>query len=338
MIMEFGDLVSVIIPVFNTKQYLVESLDSVINQTYTNLEIIVIDDGSTDGSAEICDDYGNKDKRILTFHQKNSGLSAARNAGLDMLTGEAVAFLDSDDVYHPSFVSTMVSAMVQERADIVTCKYATRKTTKKMVFSDREKAMPHSVQGIYDRESALRSLIDIKDYSAWNKIYIKELWSDIRYPVGHVYEDIDTTYRVINCSNKVAVLNKVLYLKRKHSESITSNRTTKNEYDGILAFSHFVSFVENNTPNIFAMNQLTSCQTSLINKMIGYYVRHLDGMNEIKPFEKQLKKQIDNVGIKNLGLLTRIGYYMICSCPRLLKLMVPIYAPIRRFVWRIIRR
>lgn len=111
------DLVSVIIPVYNVQAYLRETLESVIGQSYHNLEILIVDDGSQDGSGEICDQYAATDSRIRVFHQRNAGVSAARNVGLDAITGQAVMFLDSDDVYHPEIVKTMVETMNRERAD-----------------------------------------------------------------------------------------------------------------------------------------------------------------------------------------------------------------------------
>lgn len=128
-------LVSVIIPVFNSKVYISEALDSVINQTYKNLEIIIIDDGSTDGSGKICDEYAEKDNRIRVFHQKNIGVSAARNAGLDLAAGDFLAFLDSDDAYELTFIDSMMTAMIQNNADIVMCRYTEHKTTGKMSFN-----------------------------------------------------------------------------------------------------------------------------------------------------------------------------------------------------------
>lgn len=106
-------LVSVIVPVYNVKPYLNEALDSVINQTYRNQEIILIDDGSTDGSGEICDEYATRDNRIKVIHQTNQGLSAARNAGLDIMHGSVISFLDSDDAFHPQMIEIMLHEMIQ---------------------------------------------------------------------------------------------------------------------------------------------------------------------------------------------------------------------------------
>ncbi len=143
--MENSVLVSVIIPVFNTAQYLVEALDSAIHQTYEKLEIIIIDDGSTDDSGKMCDEYARIDERVVVVHQHNSGLSVARNVGLNMMTGEAVAFLDSDDAYHPDFIRIMVEALIREKTDLVVCRYITHSETGNMTRNGMEKVYPSHI-------------------------------------------------------------------------------------------------------------------------------------------------------------------------------------------------
>ena len=110
-----------VVPVYNVRPYLVEALDSVLAQTYRNLEVIVVDDGSTDGSGEVCDDFAERDSRFRVIHQENRGLSMARNVGLDVATGEAIAFLDSDDAYRPTFIECLASSMACVDADVVIC-------------------------------------------------------------------------------------------------------------------------------------------------------------------------------------------------------------------------
>lgn len=127
--------VSVIVPVFNVKSFLPEALDSLLAQTYQKLEIILVDDGSNDGSEKICDAFAKNDGRIRVIHKQNEGVSAARNTGLSVMHGEVVAFLDSDDAFHPEFVRTMLTAMQTEDADMAICKYSLYKTERKMCYS-----------------------------------------------------------------------------------------------------------------------------------------------------------------------------------------------------------
>lgn len=197
-----GLLVSVIIPVYNVEAYLRESLNSVINQTYGNLEIIIIEDGSTDNSARICDEY-RWDDRVLVIHQKNHGLSAARNVGLDRMKGKYVAFLDPDDVYHPYYIQDMLATLEREKADLVICRYKIYKNGDHISLANAKVKMePSARPGKYNRCDALRSLIDGEiNVSVWNKLYDRKLWNNIRFPAGQNYEDIVASYLVLTCAN-----------------------------------------------------------------------------------------------------------------------------------------
>ena len=183
-------LVSVIVPVYNVLPYLRESLDSVINQTYKDLEIIIVDDGSTDGSDAVCEEYA-KDSRVKVIHQKNHGLSAARNVGLDIARGDYIAFLDSDDVYLPDMIQTMVEGIKKSGADIEICGfnkvYSKRNITKKRIRNKR--GLIIKKEEILSREDALKHVIDKLRPCVWNKLYKKEVWDELRFPIGRVFED-----------------------------------------------------------------------------------------------------------------------------------------------------
>lgn len=191
-------LVSVIIPVYNVSPYLRECLDSAIHQTYHNLEILVIDDGSTDDSGRICDEYPAMDSRVQVFHQENRGLSAARNVGLDHMTGNLVAFLDSDDAYHPDMIESMVDAMTQSGADMVVCGFSYHSIENgRLSLSTASGHWPYRDETISSREALNRLATGKLDISVWNKLYRSHLWKDIRFPDGHVYEDCHVCYRIL---------------------------------------------------------------------------------------------------------------------------------------------
>ncbi|MBQ9438201.1 MAG: glycosyltransferase family 2 protein [Lachnospiraceae bacterium] len=294
--MKHGCLVSVIIPVYNVEPYLAEALDSVLRQTYEDLEVIIIDDGSTDNSGKICDEYAGKDRRVFVTHQENKGLSAARNAGLDLMHGEALVFLDPDDAYHPEFVSAMMEAMFREHSDLVLCKYTVHKT--KIRGTRWKKSFPLAKQGIYDRISALQALADGTIGAAvWNKLYRSGLWQDIRFPEGQNYEDVETAFQVLDVCKKVYVLDRALYLHRKRSGSITNTHTWQNFQDRMLAGSHFASFIEANTPEVFTMEQLKRIRQQRINGMLSLYLhfsKETTGEGWIT--REDLEKQIIDMG------------------------------------------
>ena len=323
--MERGMLVSVIVPVFNVEPYLAEALDSVIRQTYTNLEIIVIDDGSTDGSGRICDEYAGKDRRIRVIHQENRGLSAARNAGLDVMKGEAVSFLDSDDAYYPEFIETMMTAMIRENAEIVTCKNSIRRTTGKMTGSRDEKIYPLIQPGVYGRAETLRALADDQiNHSVWNKLYRKELWSGIRFPEGSVYEDIAITYQLIDRSRKICVLDLPLYMYRKRPGSICGTKTSKNITDYFNSRSRFEQFIEDNIPEIFTEKQLKRFRRTGLRRRILRYIHYsrnpeTDGDSFLKELRKQIAEEGKKADILKCSGRIQCCYWIIRFCPGLLK-------------------
>ncbi len=329
--------VSVIIPVFNTIQYLAEALDSVLCQTYRNLEIIIIDDGSTDGSERLCDKYAKKDERIRLIHQDNKGLSNARNTGLNIMSGDAVAFLDSDDTYHPDFVKDTIEAMKRYGADLVICKYTTHLANLNMPRNGLEKARPSIKEGLYDRAGSLQALADgTIDHIAWNKVYKSSLWTDIRYPDGYVYEDLDTTYQLLNNCKTVFVLDKPLYFKRIREGSITDTWTKKNISDWLLAHFHYESFIYENIPDIFSEEQIVRIRHKRFCNMLRRYVHFSWEYGKEKEYGKEFRKQILELG-REAGILDGCKLYenllfrMICYYPSALKILGHIFYPIHNF-------
>ncbi|MBR0410348.1 MAG: glycosyltransferase family 2 protein [Eubacterium sp.] len=320
--MKYGCLISVVIPVYNVKDYIVESLESVIHQTYSNLEIIIIDDGSTDDSQFICEKYKKIDARIIVVHQENKGLSASRNVGLDMMNGEAVVFLDSDDAYHPNFIRTMIETMINEQSDIVVCKYTVHRTIETMIRGNQDIVYPIAEHGMYDRPSALKALAEGSiDIHVWNKIYKKELWNDTRFPEGHVYEDMDTTFRIFNLCKSVYVLNQALVLYRKRPNSITKTMSWDNICDRLVATAHFTSFVVDNKEGVFTDKQKNRRHLACLNSMIILYCYYYDNNNnednhiELKDIDKIIMDKGKEINIANGGHLVRVVYFMLQRCP-----------------------
>lgn len=340
--LDSNKFVSVIIPVFNVRPYLVEALDSVLQQTYENIEIIIIDDGSTDGSGEICDKYAEKDARILVIHQENRGLSVARNVGLDKMSGEAVVFLDPDDAYHPDYVKVMMDAMIREQTDLVICRFTIHYTTGRMTFRSNKKTTPLIASGIYDRVSALRAWADCKINSAvWNKLYSRKLWKKIRFPDGYVYEDDDTSYRIIDLCRTVYVTEQPLYLHRQRPESITGTASWKNISDFFRAHAHAISFIEANTPGIFTTEQLGKKRQSYLSGLISLYLRcYGKTKDDTELLDEDLRKMIiekgKETGIETTGFRTRAAYWMLCVCPNLLRIIYPLYRLGRPFLHKVV--
>ena len=186
-------LVSVIIPVYNVSRYLLQCFDSVISQTYRNLEIIVIDDGSTDDSGSICDQYAEKDNRIHVIHTDNRGLASARNLGLENVSGEYISFIDSDDWIEPQTIEMFIGAALETEVDIVSAR-----TCSEYVGGTVHRPMEKNDSHSYFGQDILSAFAEGKFGSVvWNKLYCVECFRDIRFPDGHNYEDVAIIWKIM---------------------------------------------------------------------------------------------------------------------------------------------
>lgn len=243
-------MVSVIVPVYNVEQYLKEAIESIIGQTYKDIEIILVDDGSTDKSGIICDEYKEKDDRIKVIHQENKGLSGARNAGLDVCSGEFVAFLDPDDAFDLDAISKMVEAAQKTDADIVEFNFAIYKGDKSMDASKlaekpKRIAPNENRAGLYTyKEAQLKQIYGKIGKNAWNKFYRRHIWNNIRFPEGQNYEDVDVVLPVLAKAEKVHVIDDKLIMHRKRQGSITNINSIKNKMDRNLAYIHYWEYVD----------------------------------------------------------------------------------------------
>lgn len=250
-------MISVIIPVYNVKAYLAEAVESVIHQSYRDLEIILVDDGSTDGSGEICDEYAKKDNRIKVIHQQNKGLSAARNAGLDACQGEIISFLDSDDVFYKDMLEKMYAAMEKTGADIVECKVIRgkklRHTSADKLFESQRRSHKETgeLSAFGTQEALLRQLTGESATFVWNKIYKRDIWEQLRFREGHNYEDLDIILPLMSKAQTVCQIDESLAIRRIRKGSITQTNTEKNVVDRYEAYQHYLSFIEANIPNSF---------------------------------------------------------------------------------------
>lgn len=235
-------MISIIIPVYNVEQYLARCIDSVLAQSYTDLEIILVDDGSPDGCGAICDAYAEKDSRIKVIHQKNRGLSGARNAGLEIATGEQVAFLDSDDYVDATMYEQLLTVMNQTDADIAECGYRWVKPTETY---DRENT---GTVDVYTNLEALDKLyfgdqmFGGLSIVAWNKLYRRHLLTGLRFAQGLNFEDVDFTPRALFRAKKVAKLNLNLHNFFFTPNSISRGSFSLKKLDAIATRQRILAF------------------------------------------------------------------------------------------------
>ncbi|WP_165776767.1 glycosyltransferase family 2 protein [Bifidobacterium simiarum] len=243
---EGQDLVSVIVPVYNVRRYLKACLDRLIEQTYRNLEIILVDDGSTDGSGTICDEYVGRDGRIRVIHQGNRGLSAARNTGLDHARGTYVCFVDSDDIPDDRYVEILVRGMETHHADVATIRFIRIDENGRPI----DRRTSHNQYGsvrIFDRETAVTLILTDRLQSfSWAYAARLSAYNDhphIRFPEGRFMEDIATTYRVMARSSHLAALPDIVYAYRERSGSILRSKRRAVTADTITAVEEILESV-----------------------------------------------------------------------------------------------
>lgn len=240
-------LISIIIPVYNQEKYLTSCLESVEKQTYGNFEVIVVNDGSTDRSGYICDNFAVQDSRIHVIHQKNAGIGVARNVGMKCSTGEYITFIDSDDWVSPNYLQYMFDAAEKEKVDIVECgiNYSLEKCE---LVADEDV----DLYQIVTSQVALSGMIQDKNFHqvVWNKLYRKELIENIPFPEGKIHEDEYWTYQVYGNAKRIALISNNLYYYYMHDGSIMRTTFSMSNLSVIDAKCKRQIYIEKNYPEI----------------------------------------------------------------------------------------
>lgn len=226
--------ISIIVPVYNVEKYLKRCIESIINQTYKNLEIILVDDGSTDNCPAICDEYARKDKRIKVIHKENGGASSSRNTGMDAATGKYITFVDSDDFIKEEFVEYLYNLSIENNCEIVQCSFEIGSNEK---FSDiriRDKVEVYSnIEALCSRKLKV---------VPWGKLYKMKTIKSIKFPLGIINEDDATYYKFIYNSKRVCITNKQLYYYYQSNNSVMRNNSKYKRTDFINIYKDRIKF------------------------------------------------------------------------------------------------
>lgn len=246
-------LVSIIIPVYNVCQYLECCLQSVLKQTYHNIEIILVDDGSTDGSGDLCDEYARKDTRIITIHQDNQGQAAARNKAFSVSKGAFIVYIDSDDYVSKNYVELLVKFVIEKDADIVQCEM--RKFRSEAQIKDVARTGEINIE-VYTASTALEEFCYQRKFYAGPccKIIRREILDDIPFPEDMGYEDMAIMFRLLGKAKKIILLPRIMYYYRQHNKSTMHNRFSDKKIDRIRIAEQLKEYIETYYPeNIQAM-------------------------------------------------------------------------------------
>ena len=240
--------INIIVPVYNVELYLPKCIESLLSQTYTNIHIFLIDDGSTDPCPAICDSYAEQDSRVTVIHRSNGGQSAARNSGLAALSDEApenyVAFVDSDDYVEPDYLAFLYKLLKENNADIAQCGHYIVYSEKRYVPKNKNCTLK-----ILDQKCALESLCynGIYDVTAWNKLYKLSLFSDLRFPEGRIYEDTASAPYITSKANRIVVnMTPKYYYVQRYNSTANGRKFHKNKYQFLQAgdeLADYVSFI-----------------------------------------------------------------------------------------------
>ncbi len=312
-------LISVIVPVYRVEEYLERCVESILSQTYENLEVILVDDGSPDRCPAICDAYVGKDARVKVIHQENKGLSGARNAGIELAAGEYLAFVDSDDYVSPHFIEGLYELLQETGCGIGQCRFSYVKGEKLTEEGD-------SAFCIYRGESLMEQLYGPEEKAtyfvvAWNKLYRAELFKEtgIRYPEGRIHEDEATTYQLFHAAKKLAFLDKAMYgYYTENGGSITSVFSEK-RLQWLTAQEERIAFFQKNGYE----KLLPAAYRKLCDACITFFFRCTGQVEGAEALKKELRQRLEHYRadganfIASLPLKTRMGYELFAMSPGL---------------------
>lgn len=310
------DLISIIVPVYKVEPYLDRCVQSLVSQTYQNLEIILVDDGSPDNCPAMCDAWAEKDDRIKVVHKKNGGLSDARNAGMAVATGELIGFVDSDDWIEPDMYQYLHQEIIDTNCEIVSggvCR----------VWDDGRPSQQMTYHGnsfILDRKEAIESLIHETALivPVWNKLYRREVLAGIPFPVGKINEDEFWSWRVVANADHIAIVPNVFYHYLQRSGSIMSNQILQHPMDAIEAKCQRDEYLSTEVP------ELLNCSRINLMYMCLYRAQILSKTQPkcvskvyIKEIQQIVKNHQPNATyIRTLPIRQRLRYLMIQHCFR----------------------
>lgn len=299
------DLISIIVPIYDVEPFLEKCIISLVNQTYKELEIILVDDGSPDKCGDICDKWAKKDSRIRVIHKKNGGLSDARNMGIELSHGKYIAFVDSDDWIDLNYYEILHTQLSNNKASIVASGVA-------LSYKDHEDILKYnSKPGLYTSEEALQTIQNNEGFLAvaWNKLYLKELFQNIRYPFGIIHEDEFVTYRLISKASKLVLCPDVLYHYRQRKGSIMTEGNCEKEKYVLNAYLERIKLFKEQYPSLYLKDKYLFCLACIHIFNLASEQKNLKVMLEVINKRKKITFSISEM----LRLSIKAKMYVIVS-------------------------
>ena len=319
------DLISVIVPIYKVEKYLKKCVESILEQTYSNLDIILVDDGSPDNCGDIIEEFRKKNEKIRTIHQKNGGLSDARNSGIKIAKGKYIVCIDSDDWIEKNMIEVLYKDIIKTNSDISVCEFVEEDDFQNILST--KKYNNEIIE--FNSKEALKSLIkqDILTNHAWNKLYKASLFEGIEYPKGQLMEDVSTTYKLFEKANKIVYQNTSLYHYIQRGTSILGNITEKRINDQEFAFfdrNKYLMEKYSEFKEIIELDNMYNVKTLYFLAILGGYKnlynspKYAEYYAKYKKVYKENRKNPEFKGDKSLQLFykNRIAYKMYVKLKR----------------------
>ena len=294
--------ISIIVPVYNVEEYLSNCVESLLNQTFKDFELILVNDGSTDNSLEICKKYKNIDNRIRIVDKNNGGLSSARNAGLDVAKGDYIGFIDSDDYVHPKMYEILYKKIVENNAEISLCNFKKVHNYDKELLKTNENLEQKILTEFMSKIEALEKMDEengVVLIVAWNKLYKRDLFRNLRYRHGAIHEDEFIVHRILYDAKKVIYVKEPLYFYMQRDGSIMNNITKITRVDYLLALSDRIKF--------FNEKGLKHLQYKYEKTYLYEIFRAYPNFERKKNYRKKLLLRLDF--LKLINILKKNPYY-----------------------------
>lgn len=277
-------LISIIVPVYNAEKYLHQCIDSILSQTFEDFELLLIDDGSTDNSGKICDEYASKDSRIRVFHQANQGQAKARNFGLDTAVGEWIVFVDSDDFIDLRMFEVLFSTATANNADIVMCNYY--RFTNNEPSNPITENLPYPFLEEITAKNKFLYIIDngelcIYHIVPWNKIFNKNIFDNVRFPEGQIYEDSTVAPYLLDSAKRIVCLKESYYFYRTNPQSTTQRSFSIKNFDYLLLYKDRIDY--------FLKHGKTEYASKISEDFFCFYI---DNYFKINCVDKATKKKL----------------------------------------------
>jgi len=297
-------MISVIVPVYNVEKYFDQCMESLLAQTYTDFEIVLIDDGSTDSSGKKCDEWEARDSRICVFHQENVGLSETRSRGLQYAKGEYIAWVDSDDYVDKRFLEVLLRELSTSDADMVMCGFQTDvdgviKPYEKNIFAD----------AVFDWQEFMERVYTYGLYSVvWNKLVKKSVYDGIRFPKGRLFEDSSIMRPLAQKCRTIKVINESLYFYRRHQECITMKKREYN--DNLRYIEQFCEWIQDDI-KVYAKEKNERLQAYASKHLCNAIVTYGKQLNrdDAKRFKRIYRKNVSAVlKSKHIALKSKVKY------------------------------